>query len=195
MESVLINTFSPEIIFKKLDGYITQVLTLENIVIKNPRKFESRTLGRITIAENLGEKTIQIVKDGTFLYSATKLLQGWEVKINLLSEEQIKSIQSLPQNKNEVFLEFFARTLTIRLKEIFQAKSYPIESSITLSNAQVPYKFYIAEQSTNQLIIFRGTNEEGEQLFKSSFSFGKDGLLVRIIENELPFDHLSQLCD
>ena len=81
-------TFSPEIIFNQLDGYILQVFQLDNKPLLNPRSFNSRTLGTITIVENLGEKNIQLVKRGITLYSATKA-ENWTIRLNSLNQNPV----------------------------------------------------------------------------------------------------------
>ena len=191
MESTIPNnTFCPDQIFKRLDTYITQVQILDNIQVSNSRKISSRTLGLISLSEKVGQKNIEITKDGLTLYCAKKA-RDWKIVENLLNSQQISAIENLPQTKEQIFLEFYSRKLTHKLKEIFQLKDYPIDRAISLNHAQVPYEFLISHESTTSKIIFVGTNLENDIVFKSSFY--KDAQ-VQVISNNLSLEHINQLC-
>lgn len=154
MEStVQSTTFCPDKIFNRLDKYITQVQILDNIQVSYQRKFLSRTLGLISLSEKVGQKKIEITLDGLILYRAEKD-RNWIVYENLLSQKQILDIENLPQNKEQILLEFYSRKLTHKVKDIFQLKNYPINRNISLNHAQIPYKFYISKESTDSRIIF-----------------------------------------
>ncbi|MCC0175840.1 hypothetical protein I4641_02440 [Waterburya agarophytonicola K14] len=191
MESTIPNTtFCPDEIFKRLDTYITQVQILDNIQVSNPRKILSRTLGLISLSEKVGQKKIEITKDGLTLYCAKKA-RDWTIVENQLNREQISVIENLPQTKEQIFLEFYSRKLTHKLKEIFQLKNYPIDRAISLNHAQVPYEFLISHESTTNKIIFVGTNLENDIVFKSSFYKNAQ---VQVITNNLSLEHINQLC-
>lgn len=190
MESTIPNiTFCPDEIFNRLDQYITQVFILDNIQIYNLRKIVSRTLGLISLSEKLGQKNIEIVKDGRTLYCAKKT-HDWVIIENRLNNDEILAIEKLPQTKEQIFLEFYSRKLTQKLKDIFQLKKYPINQSISLNHAQVPYIFYISDESTTNKILFVGTNVDHDIVFKSSLcKYGQ----VEVIENTISLEHTNQL--
>jgi preprotein translocase subunit SecD len=181
-------TFCPDKIFDRLDRYFTQVLLLDSQQISNPKKIESRTLGSITISESLGQKKIEIVKNSLVLYCAEKD-KSWKIVENQLDALQISTIETLPQTKEEIYLEFYGRKLTLKLKDIFQKQKYPLERRISLNQTQVPYKFYISRESTPDKIIFVGINRDEDLIFKSSF----DNHLVKVIKNNLSLEHLNHL--
>jgi hypothetical protein len=181
-------TFCPDKIFDRLDRYFTQVLLLEDRQISNPRKIESRTLGSITLSESLGQKKVEIVKNGFILYCAEKG-NNWKIVENNLDALQVSTIEALPQTKEEIYLEFYSRKLTLKLKDIFQRQKYPIERRISLNQTQVPYKFYISRESTPDKIIFVGIDRDDDLIFKSSF----DNNLVKVMENNLSLEHLNHL--
>ena len=153
MESTISNTtFCPDNIFNRLDKYITQIKILDNIPVSNLRKFSSRTLGLISLSEKFGQKDIQITKDGITLYCARKACE-WEIFENQLNSQQILAIENLPQTREQIFLEFYSRKFTQKLKEIFRQKKYPINKTVSLNHAQEPYNFLISEH-INQLCCF-----------------------------------------
>jgi hypothetical protein len=183
------NTFCPDTIFSRLNNYITQVLLLDNVQISNLKKILSRTLGTITISERLEQKSIEIIKDNLVLYQANKA-DKWLVFVNKLADAQIKAISNLPQTKEEIFIEFYARQLTKKLKDIFRQKKYPISQPHCLNDTQVPYDFYLTSESTTIKLIFVGTDQHDQVIFKSSFSGNNQ---VELIENRLSLEHLNQL--
>lgn len=189
-ESTNPNTFCPSNIFDRLDCYITQIKILENIPVSNLRKFSSRTLGLISLSEKLGQKDIEITKNGETIYCAS-FSRDWVIVQNQLDSQQILAIENLPQTREQIFLEFYSRKLTQKLKDIFQPKKYPINKTVSLNHAQVPYNFFISSESTTRKIIFIGKNTEGGIVFKSFFY--SDGL-VEIIVNNLPLEHIDRLC-
>ena len=182
-------TFCPDIIFHRLDNYITQVQILDNIQVSNPRKISSRTLGLISLSEILGQKNISIIKHDRTLYRAQKTNE-WIIIENKLDDSQIFAIQNLPQTKEQIFLEFYCRKLTYRLKDLFRQKNYPIEQPISLNQAQAPYNFYISNDSTINQLVFVGTNLENDVVFKSSYCTNNQ---VEVIENILSLEHVNQL--
>ena len=182
--------FCPDIIFHRLNNYITQVQLLDNIQVSNPRKISSQTLGLISISEILGQKNISIIKHDLTLYRAKKTID-WIIIENKLNDSQILAIQNLPQTKEQIFLEFYCRKLTRRLKELFRQKKYPIEQSISLNHAQDPYDFYISNDSTINKLVFVGTNPENDDVvFKSSYYTNNQ---VIVIKNILPLELVNQL--
>ena len=191
MESTIPNaTFCPDEIFNRLDEYITQVQILDNIQISNPRKITSRTLGLISLSEKLGQKNIEIIKDERILYRAKKTTD-WEIIELQLKDRQIQAIENLPQTKEQILIEFYGRKLTHKLKKVFQSKNYPLNKLISLNHAQVPYDFWIDNNSTSSEIVFRGINIEEDVVFESSFS--NEGQ-AKVILNNLPLEHINQLC-
>lgn len=191
MESTISNTaFCPDEIFNRLDKYITQVQILDNRQISNLRKIASRTLGLISLSEKLGQKEIEITKDGLTLYRAKKTT-NWEVIENQLNDRQIQDIKNLPQTKEQILIEFYGRKLTNKLKQVFQSKNYPLNKPISLNHAQVPYDFFIKPESTSSELIFRGFDVENEVVFESSFN--KEGE-ARVVRNDLSLEHTNQLC-
>ena len=191
MESTIPNTtFCPDKIFKRLDKYITQVQILDNIQVSSLRKIESKTLGSISLAEKLGQKDISIIKDGLILYRAKKTTD-WEITEYQLNNQQIQAIENLPQTKEQILIEFYGRKLTHKLKTVFQHKNYPLNKLISLNHAQIPYDFWIDNESTSREIVFKGINIENDVVFESSFS--TEGQ-TRVIKNNLSLEHINQLC-
>lgn len=181
--------FCPDDIFLKLDTYITQLQILENIQLSNTRRISTRTMGSISILENIGQKQIEINDSGVVLYLAKKT-EDWKIIENILENWQIEAIKNLPQTKEEIFIDFYSRTLTHKLKELFQAKSYPIEQQIILNHAQLPYSFHISPESTTKRLIFVGTNFENEIVFLSSYY--KD-TRIQISQSDFLLEHVNQL--
>ena len=190
MENAIAKHFHPDTIFNRLDTYIKQVFLLDNIQISSFRKFPSQTLGLISISEKLGQKDLKITKDDLILYDAKKTVD-WVIIENRLSNQQIIAIESLPQTKEQILIEFFGRKLTHKLKRVFQLRNYPINQAISLNHAQVPYKFIISEESTSSEIVFIGISDEGNSIFKSSFDRKSQ---PKVIENHLSLEHINQLC-
>lgn len=191
MESTIPNTtFCPDIIFNRLDTYITQVQILDNQQVSNPKKITSRTLGSIFLSETVGIKKIEIVKDEIAIYSATKT-DDWKIIENQLNCQQIVAIESLPQTKNEIFLEYYGRKLTLKLKEVFQEINYPIDRVISLNHSQIAYNFIISPESTSENIVFTGANVDNEIVFQSSFNRDTQ---VKVIINNFSLEQLNQLC-
>lgn len=191
MESTIPNTtFCSDKIFNRLDKYITQVQILDNIQVSNPRKMMSRTLGSISLSEKLGQKDIEIIKDGLTLYRAKKTTD-WRIIEHQLNNQQIQAIYNLPQTNEQILIEFYGRKLTMKLKQVFQQNNYPLNKPTSLNHAQVPYDFLIEDKSTSSEIIFRGINFEEDVVFQSSFN--KHGQ-ARVIRNNLSLEHISQLC-
>ncbi|MEL6930308.1 MAG: hypothetical protein AAFO95_16960 [Cyanobacteria bacterium J06600_6] len=184
------NTFCPDKIFIKFDTYITQVQILDNIQVSNQRKISTRTLGLVSISEKVGLKKIEIIKDGITLYSAEKK-QTWEICDNQLNSQQIHAIDNLPQNKEEIFHEFYSRKLTLMLKKVFQHKNYPVNHKISINHAQIPYKFFISDESSKNKIVFIGNNLNKNIVFKSSIA---QDLSIEIEINNLPLEHINNLC-
>ena len=190
MESRILSiTFCPDKIFNRLDKYITQVQTLDNRSISNPRKITSRTIGLISLSEKLGQKKIEITKDKLTLYRAKKTTE-WEIIENQLNDQQIQDIENLPQTKEQTLIDFYGRKLTLKLKQVFQAKKYPVNQPISLNHAQIPYDFIIKAESTAQEIIFVGIDIENKIVFESSFNKEKE---ARVIKNNLSLEHINQL--
>ena len=190
MENAIAKHSHPDTIFNRLDTYIKQVFLLDNIQISSFRKFPSQTLGLISISEKLGQKDLKITKDDLILYDAKKTVD-WVIIENRLSNQQIIAIESLPQTKEQILIEFFGRKLTHKLKRVFQLRNYPINQAISLNHAQVPYKFIISEESTSSEIVFIGISDEGNSIFKSSFDRKSQ---PKVIENHLSLEHINQLC-
>lgn len=191
MESTTPNaTFCPDRIFNSLDEYITQVQILDNIQVSNLRKITSRTLGLISLSEKLGQKDIEIIKDGLTLYRAKKTTD-WEIIELQLNNQQIQAIENLPQTKEQILIEFYGRKLTYKLKKVFQYKNYPLNRPISLNHAQIPYDFWIDDESTSSEIVFRGIDIEDDVVFESSFS--TEGQ-AKVMKNNLSLEHINQLC-
>ncbi|MGL5938842.1 MAG: hypothetical protein ACRC2S_00415 [Waterburya sp.] len=186
--TLLNNTFCPDTIFCKLNQYITQVLLLDNNQVSNLKKILSRTLGTITISEKSKQKEIEIVKDNLVLYQATKA-DDWLIVENNLVDAQIQAISNLPQTKEEIFIEFYARQLTEKLKSIFQPKQYPIAQPISVNNTEIPFNFCLSPESTTNKLVFVGT-QNNNIIFKSSFSSNNQ---VELLENQLSLEHLNRL--
>jgi hypothetical protein len=184
------NTFCPDIIFNKLDKYITQIQILDNIPVSSNRKITSRSLGLISLSEKLGQKKIEIVKDNLVLYCAQKTCD-WIITVNNLQNQEILAIENLPQTKEEILIEFYGRQLTNKLKETFQTQNYPINAAISLNHGQVPYDFCISSDSTQEKIVFVGTDSETKMVFRSAFH---KNMQVEVIENHLTLERLNQLC-
>ncbi|BAZ47125.1 hypothetical protein NIES4102_41710 (plasmid) [Chondrocystis sp. NIES-4102] len=190
MENAIANViFCPDKVFNILDAYITLVQTLDNVPVLNPRKIMSRTLGLISLCEKLGQKEIEIIKDGLVLYKAEKTTD-WQVFEFNLNDQQVLAIESLPQTKEQVLIEFYGRKLTHKLKKVFQSKNYPVNKHISLNHAQVPYSFWIDSKSTSSEIFFVGINTEDNVVFESSLNKSKQ---VKVIKNYLSLEHINQL--
>ena len=186
-----VDTFCPEAIFESLNAYFSLVGKLSYTPESNFKSISTRTIGTVTIADTVECKKIEIVRNNLNLYSARRNSGGnWVVETNSLSQQEIEIVLHLPTSKDRLFAEFYGRKLTCRLKELFQAKNYPINLRMSLHDAPVPYYFCISDESALKKIIFLGKNSEQNTVFKSYF-YPNRAIFIPI--NSLPLTHINQL--
>ena len=184
------NTFCPENVFESLDKYLSLVCQLNNNSRSGRKAIDTRTIGTVTIVDDTQNKNIRIVRDGTTIYFACKSNGKWGIESNFLQPYEISIILHLPENKEQLYAEFYGRKLSFGLKKLFQAENYPIGRRIILHNTEVPYYFCISNESDRQTICFLGFDSEEIDIFKSYF-YPNQAVFIAL--NGLPLTHLNQL--
>lgn len=179
----------PEKIYEHLNNYISEINRLHSQLSNSRKQLKTKSLGLVTITQELEKTTVELLKDGEIIYQAQKT-DSWQVTQNLLESSQIEVISSLPQDQAEILLDLEASKLTEKLQKAFEIIGYQKEQTLHLDSLAVPYSFAICPTEEPNNFVFIGTNSHGEEIFKSQLT---DEGIIKIQSLEMDLKQVQQL--